>query len=158
MDGNLICNDLAGYYAPTAGTGTGTIDYPLSNLSVGAHSITIKVFDNAGNSAEATTTFVVEKTATEQYTIDIAEDPVTTQATISLEGVVSDDMTIRYVILESNTGNEVWTNNTSATQVVWDLTTAGGTAQPGEYTCYAYISTEEGKFVTIGKKIIVIRQ
>ena len=158
LDGNLICNDLAGYYAPTAGTGTGTIDYPLSNLSVGAHSITIKVFDNAGNSAEATTTFVVEKTATEQYTIDIDEDPVTTQATISLEGVVSDDMTIRYVILESNTGNEVWTNNTSATQVVWDLTTAGGTAQPGEYTCYAYISTEEGKFVTIGKKIIVIRQ
>lgn len=158
LDGNLICNDLAGYYAPTAGTGTGTIDYPLSNLSVGAHSITIKVFDNAGNSAEATTTFVVEKTATEQYTIDIAEDPVTTQATISLEGVVSNDMTIRYVILESNTGNEVWTNNTSATQVVWDLTTATGTAQPGEYTCYAYISTEEGKFVTIGKKIIVIRQ
>lgn len=158
LDGNLVCNDLAGYYSPDMGFGKGCIDYPLNNLAVGVHSVTIKVFDNAGNSAEATTTFVVEEDATDQYTLSIAEDPVITQATISIEGVVNDEMTIRYVVSDNNTGNEVWSNNTSATQVVWDLTTTDGTVQPGEYICHAYISVGAKKFVTAGKKIIIIRQ
>lgn len=158
LDGNMICKDLAGHYSPAIGYGSGCIDYQLSNLSAGVHSVTIKVFDNAGNSAEATTTFIVEENASKQYTLDIAEDPVVTQATISLEGVVNNDMTIRYVISEAATGNEVWSYSTSATQIVWDLTTSYGAVLPGEYICRAYIAMGENKFVTDDKKIIILGQ
>lgn len=158
LDGNIICNDLSRHYSSSMGCGSGSIDYALNNLSVGVHSITVKVFDNAGNSSEATTTFTVEVDATQQYTINIAEDPVMTQATISIDGVVNNEMSIQYVIADSATGNEVWTSRTSATQVVWDLSTNDGTAQPGEYVCYAYISIGESKFVTNGKKIVIIGQ
>lgn len=158
LDGEIICNDLAGYYNPSTKYGEGSIEYPLDNLSVGVHSITVRVFDNAGNSSEATTTFAVEANATEQYNIYIAEDPVYTQATISLDGVVSDDMSIQYVISDNATGNEVWTRQTSSTEATWDLSTSKGKAKPGEYICRAYISTGENKYVTDSKKIIVLGQ
>jgi len=39
---------------------SGTIEYPLTGLSPGWHSVTIKAWDNANNSSEASTTFRVE--------------------------------------------------------------------------------------------------
>lgn len=158
LDGNIICNDISGYYSPALGFGRGSIDYPLNGLSVGTHSITVKAFDNAGNASEITITFTVVAPDNNLYNVAIAEDPVTTQATISLDGVVNSNMTIRYVIADSHTGNEVWTQESTSTDVVWDLNTNTGKAQPGEYECYAIISIENEKFTTASKKIIVIKQ
>ena len=158
LDGKLICNDLAGHYSPGIGFGKGSIDYPLHNLSVGSHSITVKVFDNAGNASEITITCIVEETNTHLYNIEIAEDPVTTQATISLDGVIEENMTTRFIIYDYHTGKEIWTQESSATEAVWDLETANGTAQPGEYMCHAIISIGEKRYITTAKKFIVIKQ
>ncbi len=158
LDGVLVCNDLAGYYTPATGLGKGCIDYPLNNLSTGAHSITVKVFDNAGNGSEITITCVVEKPTDILYNIYIAEDPVTTQATISLDGVVENDMTIRYIIADALTGREVWTQETTTPHIVWDLNTQEGMAQPGIYNCHAIIGIGNKRYTTGTKKIVVIKQ
>ena len=158
LDGVIICNDLAGYYTPATGFGKGSIDYPLNGLSVGVHSITVKAFDNAGNGSEVTITCVVEEQAGTHYNIDIAEDPATTHATISLDGIVDDNMLIRYIITDAHTGEEVWTQETTATNIIWNLNTKKGIALPGEYNCHAIISVDNKRYSTETKKIVVIKQ
>ena len=158
LDGKIICNDLAGYYAPACEFGKGSIDYPLRNLSIGTHHATIKVFDNAGNASEATIAFFVEEGENTQYEICIDEDPITTHATISIAGTIEPNMTIRYVVVNKATGNEVWTNETTATKVTWNLTAQDSAITPGEYYCYALIGIGNNRITTDKKKIIVLAQ
>ena len=158
LDGKNICNDLAGYYSPDNEYGKGYIDYLFRELQPGTHHATIKVFDNAGNAAEATIAFYVEEGIKSQYTLHIEEDPVITQATLSIDGVIEEDMNIRYVIAESSTGKEIWTTETTACEVVWNLATNNGDVTPGEYVGYALINTPNGKFITEKKKLIVLMQ
>ena len=158
LDGNIVCGDLAGYYSPSTEFGKGSINYPFKNLSVGTHHATVKVFDNAGNAAEITIAFYVEEPITAQYELCIEEDPIITQATLSIEGAIEPDMTIRYVVANCATGAEVWTSEGSATEVVWNLTGKNSSYTPGEYVVYALISTGNKKIVTEEKKIIVLAQ
>ena len=158
LDGNVICNDLAGYYSPDCQYGGGVINYPLKDLQAGTHHATIKVFDNAGNGAEATIAFYVEAGINNKYELHIEEDPVITQATLSIDGEITSGMNIRYVIVESATGTEVWTTQTTNAEVVWNLTTGNGHVAPGEYRAYALISTDNGQYVTEEKKLIVLMQ
>lgn len=159
LDGKLLSSDLSGQYAPTSGFGKGSIDYPLTNLSIGTHTLTIRAFDNAGNSSEITVSFTVEAVATDVYELGIEEDPVVTQATISLAGAISENVSIRYVISEEATGKEVWTTETSATQIVWNLQTQEGiAAAPGNYLCKAFISADGSYTVTTSKKLVVLGQ
>ena len=152
LNGKIICNDLAGYYKPLKSNNTGCIDYPLSNLPVGSHRVTVKVFDNAGNGSEITIGMTVLDAQAPLYELDIEEDPVVNQATINLMGEVTDEMNIRYVIAEKNSGKEVWSSSTTATTVK-----ATGIAR-GEYIVYAVISNKNGHFHTANKKIIVLGQ
>lgn len=156
LDGKIVCNDLSGHFSPSTTFGKGSIDYTLTNLTEGTHSVTVKIFDNAGNSSESTTTFVVMPAVTEQYDINIAEDPIITQATLSLDGVVENDMTIRYIVVNSATGNTIWSNETNATEVVWNIVPT--IVLPGEYECYAIIKIGNECFVTENKKIIILGQ
>ena len=152
LNGKIRCNDLAGYYKPLKSNNTGCIDYPLSNLPVGSHRVTVKVFDNAGNGSEITIGMTVLDAQAPLYELDIEEDPVVDQATINLTGEVTDEMNIRYVIAEKNSGKEVWSSSTTATTVK-----ATGIAR-GEYIVYAVISNKNGHFHTANKKIIVLGQ
>lgn len=158
LDGKVLSSDLSGQYTPTSGFGKGSVDYPLTNLSIGAHTITIRAFDNAGNSSEISTSFTVEATATDAFELSIEEDPVITQATISLTGVTSDIINIRYVISDEATGKDIWTTATPATQITWDLQVGGIPVQPGCYLCKAYISADGSYTVTPTKKLIVLGQ
>jgi hypothetical protein len=158
LDGKVICNDLAGYYSPASEFGKGSIDYPLRNLSIGTHHATIKVFDNAGNASEATIAFYVEENTDTPYEICIDEDPITTHATLSIAGAVEPNMTIRYVVVYKATGNEVWTTETTATEVTWNLNSQNSQITSGEYYCYALIGIGNNRITTNKKKIIVLRQ
>ncbi len=158
LDGKVICSDLAGYYSPAYEFGKGSIDYPLRNLSTGTHHATIKVFDNAGNASEATIAFYVEENTNAQYEICIDEDPITTHATMSIAGAIEPNMTIRYVVTHKATGNEVWTTETTATEVTWDLNTQSKAVAPGEYYCYALIGIGNDRITTNKKKIIILTQ
>ena len=158
LDGKIVCNDLAGYYSPACEFGKGSINYPFKNLSAGAHHATVKVFDNAGNAAEITIAFYVEDNADSQYELYIEEDPITTQATLSIVGTIEQDMNIQYIVADKATGNEVWRSETSATEIVWNLTDNSGNITPGEYIGYALISMGDKKFTTEKKKLIVLAQ
>lgn len=158
LDDKIQCNDLAGYFTSKVGEGGGYIDYPLHNLGEGKHNITVKVFDNAGNSTESTVSFIVSARTAGIYNVTIDEDPILTQATISLDGEVTSDMNIRYVIAHKATGKEVWTTQSNATQVVWNIETNEGTIHPDEYVCYAIVSVDGENIVTPSKKLIVLGQ
>lgn len=158
LDGMVVCTDLAGYYSPACEYGKGSINYRFKNLTAGAHHATVRVFDNAGNASEITIAFYVEDVTDNRYELYIEEDPITTQATLSIAGTVEPDINIRYVIASKATGKEVWTTETSATEVVWNLTNKDMNVLPGEYFGYALISLDDKKFVTEKKKLIVLAQ
>jgi hypothetical protein len=158
LDGKIVCNDLAGYYTPACEYGKGSINYPFKNLTAGAHHATVKVFDNAGNAGEITIAFYVEDATGVPYELYIEEEPITTQATLSIVGAIEQDMSIQYIVADKATGNEVWRSETSATEVVWNLTGKSGNVVPGEYIGYALISAGDKKFVTKKKKLIILAQ
>ncbi|MBE6306769.1 MAG: type IX secretion system sortase PorU [Bacteroidales bacterium] len=158
IDGRVVCNDLSGYYSPIKGSAQGSIDYTLKGLEAGMHTVTIRLFDNAGNASEATISFVIDEIVSPQYELHIAEDPVIDKASLSIDGVVEESMIVRYVVVERATGREVWSVETPATEIVWDMTTSYGKALPGEYMVYALVGVGDNKFVTEQKKIIVLGQ
>lgn len=156
LNGKIICNDLSGYFNPTESNKRGTIEYPLTDLPVGSHRVTVKVSDNAGNSSEITVGMVVLDTDDTVYALSIEEDPVIEQASISLSGVVANGMNIRYVVAERTSGRVVWSVSTTATNVVVNIDDAN--IQQGEYIAYAIISNENGYYNTQSKKFVVLGQ
>ncbi len=159
LDGVMQSNDLSGQYTANIGYGNGSIDYPLLGLGVGTHTLTLRAFDNAGNSAEVSVSFVVEAQVATNCGIAIAEDPVLTQATISLEGAMPTNVTsIRYVVADATTGSDVWTATTTTTDVVWNLQANGSRVPAGNYTCKAYIEADSSYIVTETKNFIVLGQ
>ena len=77
---------------------------------------------------------------------------------MSITGTIEPNMTIRYVVTNKATGNEVWTTETTATKVVWNMTAQNSSITPGEYYCYALIGTGNNRITTDKKKIIVLAQ
>ena len=158
LDGSVLCSDLSGQYSPALGFGSGSIDYTLSNLSVGSHTLTIRVFDNAGNSAERSVSFIVEASVSPDYELSLDTDVVTEQALMSVSGAVEDGMVVRYVVVDAHTGEEVWTEETTSLQTIWNITANDKNILPGDYFCRAYITLRDNYIVTPDKKIVVLGQ
>ena len=158
LDGNILCNDLSGYYSSKNTSDGGYIDYPLHNLTEGVHQATVRVYDNQGNRSEITATFIVEPSQQAVYQIEIAEDPITTQATITPDGEIENGSELRFVIADATTGQEVWTTLTQATQVVWDVTAMENPVAPGAYICYAIVRDGTKNFVSSSKNLVILRQ
>jgi hypothetical protein len=158
LDGNVLSSELSGQYSPALGFGRGSIEYALSNLSVGNHTLTLRVFDNAGNSAERSVSFVVESAVSTAYELTLDTDVVTDQLVMSIGGAVEEGMVVRYVIADAHTGDEVWTEETASLQTAWSVVSGTASAAPGEYLCRAYITVGDNHIVTSDKKIVVLGQ
>lgn len=158
LDGNVLSSELSGQYSPALGFGRGSIEYALSNLSVGNHTLTLRVFDNAGNSAERSVSFVVESAVSTAYELTLDTDVVTDQLVMSIGGAVEEGMVVRYVVADAHTGDEVWTEETASLQTTWSVVSGTASAAPGEYLCRAYITVGDNHIVTSDKKIVVLGQ
>ncbi len=158
LDGKVLCSDLSGQYSPALNFGCGSIDYALNNLSVGSHTLTLRVFDNAGNSAERSVSFIVEDAVSTAYELSLDTDVVAEQVAMSLSGAVEESMTVRYVVADAHTGEEVWTQETTALQTVWNIASGSEKIDAGDYLCRAYITVGDNHIVTPDKKIVVLGQ
>lgn len=134
-NGTKTYTDVADYFTPyTNGVPGGTIAYPLEGLAVGAHTLRLRVWDTAPNSAEAQLDFFVAKEITPTI-FDVYTDA--NPASVEANFYVSHDrpdrnLTVTIEVFDMM-GRRLW----QATQqgrsdmfqslpITWDLTDYGG--------------------------------
>lgn len=133
--GNKTFNDVADYFTPyTDGTPGGTIAYPLENLAVGAHTLRLRVWDAAPNSAEAELGFFVAKRITPViYDVYTDANPASVEANFYVTHDRPDrNLTVTIEVFDMM-GRRLWqaTQNGRSDMfqsmpITWDLTDFGG--------------------------------
>ena len=169
LDGNVLYSDLATYYTPeintsdTEGSG-GSINYPLSGLSDGEHTLRLKVWDTFANSSSSDITFSVATGLTPRlFDVYSTSNPATTEANFYIRHDRPDaTVTVRLSVYDLM-GHEVWTTTQTGKSdmfcsfpITWDLTDmAGRRVQRGIYLYRAYISTDGKQEASKSRKIAV---
>lgn len=134
-NGSRTYSDVADYFTPyTDGRIGGTIAYPLEGLGVGAHTIRLRVWDTAPNSAEASVDFFVAKEIVPTiYEVYTDCNPASVEANFYVSHDRPDrDLTVTIEVFDLM-GRRLW----QATQqgrsdmfqsmpITWDLTDYGG--------------------------------
>lgn len=165
LNGSSLDDNPAQHYHPSSDTpSAGKLIYPLPQLNSGHYTITLRVFDNVGNSSEVTTAFEVVP-ADPGYTLSLEENPVTEQATLSChdsESRTPEGVKSARISITNSLGQEVWYRQTTGAEpfpLVWNLLDNNGQRVPaGQYDCRAYLETTSGNIATPAKKIVVITQ
>lgn len=157
--------DVPNFYTPnTDGTPGGTINYPLSDLDTGEHSVRLRVFDTSGNLAEAEVPFTVaEGLAPVIFDVYTDANPAATAANFYIRHDRPDLVTTVAVTVYDLLGRPVWTGSRRgisdldvSTPVTWDLTdSAGRRVQRGIYLYRAAISADGDTYETASRRIAV---
>lgn len=169
LDGTHTFNDLSTYYTPNAdGTPGGVINYPFENISVGAHTLALRIWDTSGNSARAEIDFnVAANIAPKIYDIYSDANPASTSANFYLSHDQPDAMVDVTVTVYNLLGRPVWSGSVGgrsdmflSVPVSWDLTDNSGRRVPrGIYLYRATISSDGGKtFETATRRLAVTAQ
>lgn len=157
-------SDVNIYYQPdTTGT-SGSVCYPLSNLSDGYHTLNFRVWDNEGNSSTASIEFIVEKGLTpEIYKVYADQNPARTSTNFYLEHDRPDGIVTVTISVYNLMGMPVWQTTKTGTSdkfktfpITWNLTTGSGAKVPGGVYLYrATISTDNTHIATGTRKLLV---
>ena len=168
-EGAVTYNDVTNYYQPES-IEKGTLYYQLENLVDGAHSLTLRVWDSAGNSTSATLDFYVDNSVQPKI-FDIYSDrnPASETASFYLVHDRPDgDLKVEFEVYDM-LGRTVWTNTSTGRAdmyksfpIVWNLTDTGGRrVERGIYIYRAVVSDLNGSkgssssTVTPARKIAV---
>lgn len=165
IDGRDVFNDVASYYSPATGRqAAGTINYPLSGLAEGRHTLELRVYDTSGNEAAATLTFVVDsQLAPEIFDIYTDVNPASTQANFYISHNRPDAMLGITVSVYSMSGMLVWSATVSdrsdmftSAPVTWNLTDRSGRRVPrGIYIYRAEIVSGASRAVSPARRLAV---
>lgn len=165
LDGRETFTGLANYYTPASdGSPAGTVNYPMEDLQPGAHSLTLKVWDTAGNSAQKTIDFsVAEGVAPKIYDVYTDANPASTVANFYLRHNQPDNMVTVTISVYNLLGRLVWSNTVSGRSdmflsmpVTWDLTDLSGRrVDRGIYLYRASITSDGANFETASQRIAV---
>lgn len=155
LDGRTTYTDVSLYYTASAdGTPGGVINYPLSNLSTGDHTLTLKVWDTASNSSSATINFNVADGLTPTlYKVYTDVNPARTDVKFYITHNRPEAQLTASVTVYDMLGRKLW--DTTATlpsdmnttfPITWDLCDASGHRLPrGIYLYRATISDDNGE-------------
>ncbi len=168
LDDNTRYTDVSLYYTPSLeDQASGTIAYPLEDLSDGNHSLRLKVWDTSGNSAESTIDFYVEEGISPViYDVYTDVNPASTEVNFYLTHDRPDaTMTVTITVYDL-LGRTVWSETNTAqsdffttSPVTWDLcNNAGQRVQRGIYVYNASITTDGAHYATEAKKLAVTAQ
>ncbi len=165
LDGNKTFTGLSDYYIPSAdGSPSGVLNYPMSALQPGLHTLSLRVWDTSGNAAEKTIDFnVVEGLAPKIYDIYSDANPASTVANFYLSHNQPDNMITVTVTVYNLVGRPIWSGKVSgrsdmflSVPVSWDLTdNSGHRVGRGIYIYRATITSDGSSFETASRRIAV---
>ncbi len=151
LDGKRTYTDVSNYFTPSDdGSPSGSIAYPLENLSKGEHELQLRVWDTSGNSAVSTIAFVVdERLAPKIYDIYTDANPASVDANFYLVHDRPDQMLDVTLTVYNILGSAVWSTQVTqrsdmftSSPIHWDLTdNAGRRVRRGIYIYRATIAT-----------------
>ncbi|MBO7291120.1 MAG: hypothetical protein J6U55_00900, partial [Bacteroidaceae bacterium] len=164
VDKQISFNDIDNYYTPDTTGYSGSIYYPIGELEEGEHELTLRVWDNEGNSSSVSLTFIVQKgLAPEIIKIYADQNPARTSTNFYLEhdrpnGVITVNINVYNI-----QGMPVWSTQKTGTSdlfksfpINWNLTSNSGARIPGGVYIYqATISTDNTHYTTKSQKLLV---
>ena len=159
----IVLND---YFAYDFGSTTsGTIQYPLTNLSPGRHKLTLRAWDVNDNSTTTSLNFFVSEDLTGGYDVNATANPAYTTTTFVTTLENSNEKADVSVEVYDIAGRRIW-NETSSTSanarydaIRWSLTDYANRPVPaGIYIYRSIISSSSKRVTTKSKKMIIVRQ
>ncbi|MDE6717897.1 MAG: type IX secretion system sortase PorU [Muribaculaceae bacterium] len=168
LDGSTHFTDINGFFTvDMSREGAGSICYPLEDIEPGKHTLTLSVWDNAGNSAKAEL----------EFNVGAAVDPVITDLSTNVNPA-STSVVFSVTVDRPNSnldcnlevfdlgGRRVWsreqnvtTDMQSVVTTTWNLCDAGGVRVPrGIYIYRATVKTPEGTYSSKSRKLAVTAQ
>ncbi|MBR0493587.1 MAG: type IX secretion system sortase PorU [Muribaculaceae bacterium] len=136
--GKQSYEDVTCYAAVSDGGKTVDVEFPLSNLSEGQHTLTYMVYDMLGNEASRTITFMVGQNGV----VDLVADkmPAFLDGTVSFDVETEltrvPDMVVR---VTDATGKLMWMTTANSFPVTWDMKDMNGNKVPAGL--YRYFGT-----------------
>lgn len=159
--------DVARFFTPDHDSDdrcSGSIAYPLENLAPGHHTITLRVWDTAGNMAHRSLECnVIPGLAPQIFDIYTDTNPASTEARFYISHNRPDARMTVKVTVYNLLGQPVWSSSATgrsdmftSSPLTWDLTDgAGRRVQRGIYVYRAEISTAGGEFSSGSRKLAV---
>lgn len=165
LDEMTTFSDLASFYTPKAdGTPGGIINYQLENLSAGAHTIRLRVFDTSGNMAQQEIEFFVNPEAAPRI-FDVFTDanPASTSANFYIRHDRPENLVEVGIEVFDLLGHPVWSASQKgvsdmdlSTPVTWNLCDrTGRRVNRGIYLYRATITTDNANYQTATRRIAV---
>lgn len=133
--GSRTFNDVARHYLPSPdGSPAGMIRYPLQGLEEGPHTVELKVWDTAGNTARQSLAFTVdERISPEVFAVWTDANPASSYTNFYLSHNRPDALLAVTIAVYDLAGHLVWTSTVtdrsdmfSTAPVRWDLRDMGG--------------------------------
>lgn len=166
VDGRRAYNDVSLYFTPETGdAASGSIVYPLPDLTDGPHTVMLRVWDTDGNYADASTDFIVDRSlAPEAIEVYSDANPARDHANFYVSHNMPDasvEVTVTVYTLE---GRPVWSHTEegrsdmfTSMPVSWDLTDmAGRRVGRGIYIYRATIAVPGGSTHTSRSRKIAV--
>lgn len=165
LDDKRTYSDVPLYFSPsTDGSPSGTIAYPMGELSEGNHTLAFRVWDAAGNSTTHLLQFYVQPGATPQI-FDIYPDasPATDRVNFYITHNRPDAAMSVSLDIYDMAGRQVWTTTQSSrsdlwlsSPITWNLCDFSGRRVPrGIYIYRATVTIDGNEIVSPAKRIAV---
>lgn len=163
LDDNICLNDLTTYYSPDGNDPTaGEIEYPMNGIAPGEHTLSLTVWDNAGNSSSSSIRFKV-KADWQPGITDLHTDinPASAAVNFIIASDAADEALSYMIEVFDISGRKVWQTETrpasgTETNIGWDLCDlAGARVARGIYPYRATMTTKSGQTVSESGKLAV---
>lgn len=165
IDGKIWLQDVTAYYkGDPYDPAAGSISYPLTDIAPGKHTLTLIVWDNAGNSTKSTIDFSMSvNTPPSAIAVSTDCNPARENVTISLTtDRPNSTMTCLYEVFDLN-GRRVWSDTKesrssleSEVHTRWNLTdSSGNRIDRGIYIYRVTVTTPDGMSAAKSGKIAV---
>lgn len=162
LDEATYYNDVSVYYTPSIENPySGEISYPMKDIEPGEHSLTLTVWDNAGNSSSATVSFRIKASWIPEITnLQTDVNPASSNVNFLLTTDSPDNIESCIIEVFDLAGRKVWSGTTSVftTEISlgWNLCDSDGTrVNRGIYPYRATLTTRSGATVAKSGKLAV---